>query len=175
LDNLSPTEPHPQYFGLASRFNVLDLGTRVDWDVSDPLHLIFDFDYAINLAYDYKRLVALSQQSELFVGNTNANGQPLSGNQAFNVQVTFGNPDIKKFLDWNFSVGYRYLEPDAVVAAFNDSDFHLGGTNAQGYLLKGSLGVAKNTWVTLNWYSASEVMGQPYSVDVLQLDLNARF
>ena len=59
--------------------------------------------------------------------------------------------------------------------AFNDSAFHLGGTNAKGYYLLGQLGLAHNTWAVLNYMSTSEVAGRPFAVDTVQLDLNARF
>jgi hypothetical protein len=59
--------------------------------------------------------------------------------------------------------------------AFTDSDFHLGGTNARGFIVGGSLGLARNTWLGLRWLSANEVTGAPYSVDVVQLDLSTEF
>jgi hypothetical protein len=59
--------------------------------------------------------------------------------------------------------------------AFTDSDFHLGGTNAKGYIVTASLGIFDNTWVQARWFSADEVFGPPLSIDVLQLDLNAGF
>ena len=34
--------------------------------------------------------------------------------------------------EWNFGVFYKYLEADAVLDAFTDSDFHGGGTDAEG-------------------------------------------
>ncbi|MBO7942033.1 putative porin, partial [Streptomyces sp. S9] len=77
--------------------------------------------------------------------------------------------------DWNASIGFKRLESDAVPVAFTDSDFHLGGTNARGFIVGGSLGLARNTWLGLRWLSANEVTGQPYSVDVVQLDLNTQF
>ena len=76
---------------------------------------------------------------------------------------------------WNVSAFYKYLESDAVVDAFTDSDFHLGGTNAKGYIFGGSYGVAHNVDLTAHWLSASEVSGPPYTVDVILLDLNGRF
>ena len=64
---------------------------------------------------------------------------------------------------------------DAVLDAFTDSDFHLGGTDTKGYILGGSFGIDKNTWFTMRWLSADPIDGPPLSIDVLQADLNARF
>ena len=56
-----------------------------------------------------------------------------------------------------------------------DSDLHEGGTNAKGYVVGASLGIAHNVDLTAKWLSASEVTSLPYTVDVVQVDLNARF
>ena len=59
--------------------------------------------------------------------------------------------------------------------AFTDSDFHLGGTNAKGFMIGGSYALYKNTWLSARWMSSDEISGLPLSVDVFQLDLNAKF
>ena len=61
------------------------------------------------------------------------------------------------------------------VDAFADSDFGLGGTNLKGYFVGGNVGLGDNVWATLRWMSANGIAGVPYAVDVLQVDLNARF
>jgi hypothetical protein len=61
------------------------------------------------------------------------------------------------------------------VDAFTYSDFHLGGTNAKGYFFGGGLGIARDIDLSARWYSAREVTGPAYSVDVIQVDLNGRF
>jgi hypothetical protein len=70
---------------------------------------------------------------------------------------------------------YRSLEGDAVMDAFNDPDFHVGGTNAKGYTIGAKYGLGPGVWVRLRWMSADEIDGPPLSIDVLQLDLNAKF
>lgn len=54
-------------------------------------------------------------------------------------------------------------------------DFHLGGTNAKGYIAGAALGIAHNVNISARWLSSSEVSGPPYAVDVVLVDLNARF
>src|SRR3546814_7581619 len=50
----------------------------------------------------------------------------------------------------------------ALPICFTDSDFHLGGANAKGFILGGALGLGKNTAVGLRWLSADAVSGAPY-------------
>jgi hypothetical protein len=90
-------------------------------------------------------------------------------------RVLFGDPEIHSRWDWNISAGYKYIQPDAVLDAFDDHDFHMGGTNAKGYVLKASLGIFDNTWLQARWFSANEVYGPPLAIDVAQLDLNTAF
>ena len=71
--------------------------------------------------------------------------------------------------------GYKYIQPDAMPDGYNDSTFHLGGTNARGYFLGGGYAFDKNVYGLLRWTSTKEVYGAPYSVDVLQAEVNARF
>ena len=77
--------------------------------------------------------------------------------------------------DWNVTAGYRYIQPDAVIDAFNDHDFHQGGTNAKGYYILVNYFFANNAWLSGRWFSANEVYGPPLAIDVMQLDLNAAF
>ena len=77
--------------------------------------------------------------------------------------------------EWQAYFGYRHLERDAVLDAFTDSDFHLGGTDAKGYFIGGNYGLNKNASVGLRYLSADQIDGPPLAIDVLQVDLNAKF
>lgn len=95
--------------------------------------------------------------------------------KGYQAEVGFGNPTVLSPGAWRVLVGYRYLQRDAVLDAYTDSDFHFGGTNAQGYYLVGDLGVANRVWMRLRYLSANEIDGPTYDVDTVQLDLNTRF
>jgi hypothetical protein len=97
------------------------------------------------------------------------------GNEGWLARLTVGHRDLKQLWDWNAHVGYKYLESDAVIDAFADSDFGLGGTNLKGYFVGGNLALGPNVWASARWMSANQVAGVPYAVDIFQLDLNARF
>jgi hypothetical protein len=98
-----------------------------------------------------------------------------SGPNAAMGRVTFGDPVIKSRWDWNVIAGYKYIQPDALLDSLNDSDFYLGGTNAKGYFVKGSLGIYDNTWLQARWFSANQVYGPPLAIDVFEFDLNVTF
>ncbi len=76
---------------------------------------------------------------------------------------------------WRVGFGYRYLEADSTLDAFADSDFHLGGTNAKGYVINGEVSLTERVFARLRYLSANEIDGNRVGIDVLQLDLNAQF
>ncbi|TXI37458.1 MAG: hypothetical protein E6Q51_03250, partial [Methylophilus methylotrophus] len=62
-----------------------------------------------------------------------------------------------------------------VLDGFTDSNFRLGGTDAKGWYVYGNYAIDKNAWISGRYMSADTVSGRPFSVDVLLIDLNARF
>ena len=90
--------------------------------------------------------------------------------------ISFGDPTVLTFGAWRAVVGYRYLQRDAVIDGYTDSDFHyFGGTNARGYYLIGDVGLANRVWMRLRYLSANEIDGPIFGVDTLQIDMNTRF
>jgi hypothetical protein len=179
IRNLVPTSTNPpvfQYYGLASSFRELNVTARYDVAAFDPLHVIFDADFVTNLAFNASKIAARNPVNNR--GPSPGGGAPGpfdGGNLGFHGRLIFGYPVLVNRGDWNFTAGYRYIESDAVVDAFNDSDFRLGGTNAKGYVVGGGLGIAHNVNLLARWLSASEVSGAPYSFDIVMVDLNAQF
>lgn len=175
-DPNNPNGPQYQYFGLASPFRELDVNTSLDWGLHGPIHLMLDAEYVYNLAFDRRSVLAKGPTNNFGPGpDASTNGPYEGGQRGFLVQMLGGYPNVAERWQWNVSGGYRRLESDAAVDAFTDSDFHFGGTNAKGYHLQGSLGFARNAWISARYFSATEVSGPPLSIDTLQLDLNGRF
>jgi hypothetical protein len=175
---LNPSDPTYQYFGLASPFRVLNLTGRVDRRLDDGMHLVIDADLALNLEYDehaIEALVPVNNFGSCPVSDPTCTPPFEGGDFAWLVQGLVGHPRIAEAGQWNAIAGYRRLESDALPDGFTDSDFHLGGTNAKGYYLAGNYGIARNAWIGARWLSATEVSGAPLAIDVLQIDLNARF
>jgi hypothetical protein len=173
----SANSPDPEYYGLASRFNVLDVHPRFDILTWHPIDVALEAEYIKNLAYNRSEILnhgpttgPVGPQNNL--GN---NGYYQGGDTGWMVKVALGQLEIQKRWDWSAFVSYRYLESDATLDAIDDSDFHLGGTNARGYLLGTSVGIARNTWLQLRYLSSQTVSGEPYGVSSIYLDLNSRF
>lgn len=172
-NNLSPTSASV-LFAQAVDYQLANF--FIEYDVANfaPIHVILAGDYVKNLGYD-KAGVASRTGFEI--------DEKTEGYQA---RVTVGWPQIAKNGDWQVSFIYRYLERDAVLDAFTDSDFHGGGTDAKGYILKFDYGLLNNVWLTARWLSSNEIDGNSYpqttgfgtgklGIDTLQVDLNAKF
>jgi len=181
--NLAPgLTAEPQLFGLAYNYRLFD--TKLQWDtvIADRFKLRLDGEYVRNLAYNSNNaFAAASTPVNNFNNATTSSSTAVtqadykSGGTGYMFKVTLGDPETLERGQWNFSVTYKYLEPDAMLDAFTDPDFNLGGTNAKGYIIGAQYAVAKDAWVQARYLSAHEVFGPPLSIDVLQLELNARF
>jgi hypothetical protein len=173
--------PQYQYFGLASAFRDVVVSGRLDLGHFDPVHIILDGEYVRNVAWNRDDIAAKVLANPLPAGPiAGCSSSPCpqiyaGGNQGLLGRLSVGHPDLKALWDWNAFVGYKYLESDAVIDAFTDSEFGLGGTNLKGYFVGGNLALGPNVWITARWMSANQVAGAPYASDIVQLDLNARF
>ena len=168
------------YWGLASGFRELDLTGSLDVARFDPVHVILTGDYVKNLAYDRGKI---SEKIASLTGSQVADGK----DYGYQAKLTVGHKDMTRWGDWNVSLAYRWLGSDAVLDAFTNSDFGMGGTNNKGYVLGGSYGIDKNTWVSARWMAsqlidsmAPRVQGLTtdptrLKVDLFQVDLNAKF
>lgn len=157
--------PDDPRYALASEFRIGNLTLVADFAEFFPVHIIGSFDWAHNFGFDRDEVLAR--------GPANTALDP--GANGYQAKLTIGYPKVSERHEWQAFVGYRYLESDAVLDAFTDSDFHLGGTNHKGFMIGGSYGLYKNTWVSARWMSSDEISGLPLSIDVFQLDLNAKF
>ena len=163
ISSVADIDPTINLYALAAHFRLVDLSANFE-------HSFGRYSVAVtgegvrNIGYNLTQVEALSQQT-----------MPSNENTGYVGETSFGIPIVDRFGAWRVAVGYRYVKRDAVLDAWTDADFHEGGTNAQGYYVWGSFGVAKNTWLRLRYLSANEVDGPRYGDDILQLDLNARF
>jgi hypothetical protein len=147
----------------ASAFRELNVTGSLDLGFWDPTHIIITADYVNNLGFnknDVDERTGVDVREET-VG--------------YQFGVAVGYPTVRKFAEWKAFLYYKHLESDAVMDAFTDSDFHLGGTNAKGWILGGEFGLAKNVWLCAKWFSTNEISGPPFAIDTFFLDLNAKF
>jgi len=158
-------------YGLASGFKIFNVNALLDYAGFAPAHILFSADYAKNLGFDAARINR--DFPNALVGDA-----AKDKTSAFQIRMDVGAEQISRFKDWSTFIAYRYIERDAVLDAFSDSVFHLGGSNAKGWVIGASYGLAKNTFLQFRWLSSDvidAVKGQPMSVDSAVLDLNARF
>jgi hypothetical protein len=166
----STVTPNPQFFGLASRFNVLDVHGELSVLNFHPLDIVFTGDFVKNLGFNASAIAARGPSN-----NFGANSVWSGGGNGYLVQVTFGHQQLEKSWDWNLALGYRYIESDAVLDGLTDSDFYPGGTNVKMYTFAANLALDRNVWVDTRFYSGTQVSGPDYISNTLLVDLNAKF
>jgi hypothetical protein len=150
--------------GLASRFREANASLSLDLTAFANKHVVFNADWVRNYGFDRQEIL----------DRTGLNLDPKTvGTQE---RLTFGDVAYNKRNAWQVYVGYRHVERDAVVDAFTDADFHLGGTDATGYFLGGRYAFMPNSTIGVRWFSAKQIDNPlPLAIDVLQLDLIASF
>jgi hypothetical protein len=179
FDIRDPLDPTQDLFALAADFQIANANVTYDWRPTPDYRLSIVGDYVRNVGYDAEEVAA----------RTLRDGE--EGDTGYLVEAGFGTAQLNRFGAWRASLGYRHLERDAVLDAFADSDFHLGGTGAKGLVVTGEFALSPRTLLRLRYLSADsityrrEIEGDdalgpanlltPYGVDVWQLDLNATF
>jgi len=168
FDIRNDLDPNTGLFALVSDYDVFDITLLFDSgpllsDGSGGIHLTLTGDYVKNVGFDgddvFDRTGLLIEEK--------ADG--------YLFELAVGTPEMNRFGSWRIASQFRHLERDAVLDAFTDSDFHLGGTDAEGWTLEMEYGLARNTWARLRYLSANEIDGPPLGIDVVQLDLNTKF
>ncbi|MSQ67907.1 MAG: hypothetical protein EXR83_06895 [Gammaproteobacteria bacterium] len=161
-------------YALAADYRLLDFTAVMDFVNLAPHHVTFQADLVKNIGFDTTEILqriggksTLDPITYLYPVKDRTLGL-LGG-------VLVGWPDIARRGAWQLNFDYRYLQRDAVLDAFTDSDFHLGGTDTQGYRISGLYGLTRNVWLRARWISATQIDGPPLFIDVFQLDLNAKF
>ena len=181
----APTDPSgttAPIWGLASRFREVNLTASLDLAHWDPVHAVLIGDYVRNIGFKKDEILNRT--------GLRATDMPDGKSDGYLLKLQIGRPEIKARHEWNGFVAYRRLGSDAVLDAYTDSDFGLGGTNLKGYQIGFKYGLDRNVDLGLRWLSADAIdsmipsspslggLSSPktkFSVDVLQLDLSARF
>jgi len=165
-----------QYFGLASNFRELALTGEVDFSNFDPLaHIWVNGEYVKNLGFDKSSIAAKAVNNRGPQTATSTTGDFVGGNTGYFIYGNVGQKELNQRWDWHVTLGYKYVESDAVVDGLDDSDFGLGGTNLKGYIAGADLAISPQVFVRLRYLSADAIAGPTYRADVLQLDMNAKF
>jgi len=164
LINIDPTGLQSNAkMAYAAGFRELNINGSLNLGFWDPLRVVLMGDYVNNIGYDKASVNALTGHDVK------------KETEGYQFGLTVGYPSTRERGQWKLLANYKYLESDAVMDAFADSDFHLGGTNAKGWTAGGDLGIGKNTWLSTRWITTNEISGPPLAVDVFQFNLHARF
>ena len=140
----------------------------------DPATLTYIYDYHeveafAELSFDlFRRPFSIFAD---FVKNTEAD----KDDSGFAYGLKSGNARTPG--SWDVSVIYQDLEADAVLGLLTDSDFGGGGTNARGFILKGTYAFHKK-WNAKFTYFINETdinSNNQDDFDRLQLDLNFKY
>ncbi|MEI9991676.1 MAG: putative porin [Rhizomicrobium sp.] len=164
-----------QYYGLATGYHELAVTGRLDIAHFDPFHILIDAEGVKNLAFQKSGIAAVAVNNRGSIPAGGTIGPFAGGDTGYFVRSTFGAPTLAHAWDWNVNIGYKHLESDAVIDGLTDSDFGLGGTNLQGYIVGGSLALSSNVYTSVRWLSADSIAGPPYAVDIVQFDIGTRF
>jgi Putative porin len=163
FDIRNDADPATNLFALAAEYQLVDLVLGLDVPVFSDYQLSLMADYVTNIGYDKDDVLV---RTGLDVP---------ARTDGYSIEIGFGSPKLDRLNAWRAAIRYRHLQRDAVLDAFTDSDFHLGGTDSQGYVLRGDYGLGRKVYLTLRYLSASEIDGPPLGIDVWQLDLNGQF
>ncbi|MCG8342655.1 MAG: putative porin [Chlorobiales bacterium] len=89
--------------------------------------------------------------------------------------VGFKLGKAKKVGQWEFDANYCYLEKDAVLGAFTDSDRWGGGTNGQGFEVGGKYHLVQNMTLGLKYLDHEIGIDSEEKLHVLQADMVVKF
>ena len=159
----NPTTNPVNLFGLAPDFRIVDLIATTEFRFSTGYMVGVTAEGLDNIGFDAGQVFARTGTSVP------------ARTHGYRTDVTFGSSRFGAFGTWQGAVGYRYVQRDAVVDAFNDQDFHLGGTDAKGYTLRFDYSINPRVFLRLKYMAADAIDGPPLNIDVWQVDLNTRF
>ncbi|RAP38991.1 hypothetical protein DID80_01270 [Candidatus Marinamargulisbacteria bacterium SCGC AAA071-K20] len=89
--------------------------------------------------------------------------------------LAFGDTKVKKPGTWQSKLSYRYLQTDAWLDIFPDSDAYGGATNSKGLEFTFKYGLSKATSLGLDIYSMDVNNGATNKQDLIQIDINRKF
>jgi len=164
FDIANPSIPgSTNLFALAADYRILDLIVVNDLRVGPRYSFGLTLEALRNVGF---KTAAVTQRYGSYVAQRTG---------GYRTDLSFGTSTPPAFGDWRATVGYRYLQRDAVLDAFNDEDFHLGGTDTRGYTVVFDFNFTPHVWMRMKYMSANEIDGLPLGIDVWQIDMNTAF
>jgi hypothetical protein len=152
----NPADPTAtdQLWALASDYDLLNIVIAYRLARFAPVNVDLTADFVKNIGYDIDEIQArtdnqfvtprLCLQAPCVQTSPVDTSAKVTGMQ---LMIEIGWPGLKQRNNWVLAMAYRYLERDAVLDAFTDSDFRNGGTDAKGWWVNGKYAVDDNTWL----------------------------
>jgi hypothetical protein len=182
-----PTNNGAPVWGLASQFQPVVLTAALRLNQIENLQVGITGDYVKNTAFDLADIQSRGKAPALADLSSKTTGGQLR------FQIGSKQTDITGAWDAYFSL--RYFERDSWVDAFTDTTWNGGGTNYRGYSIGGAYTVGRRTTLGLRYTSTSNLddgqrflsnpadptsstgnlSSAPLKVDILQVELNAKF
>jgi hypothetical protein len=100
---------------------------------------------------------------------------PDDDNTGWLLGARIGRDKVKNRGEWQARYSYRRLERDAWPEFLPDSDFFFGATNVKGSELDLAYGIAKNVFLSMDYYFDAKFIGTDVEQDLIQLDLNLKW
>ena len=182
LINLNdPTSTAAPTWGLASKFRPINLTAALTLKQFDPLRVALSLDWVKNSAFDAADIERRAGDSRV--------REVLAKTTGLQARLQVGDAALAERGQWQAFGALRKFERDAWIDGFTDTTWHGGGTNYLGFTVGGHVAFDRNTSIGLRWTSTRNLddrvvtttfpqgtlSGAPLKLDVLQLDLNARF
>lgn len=151
-------------FALAAEYRLVNVNVAYEHKLSENYRVTAALDYVRNIGFDEAEVAART-------------GLPVEERtEGYQAELSFGHRSLSSRAGaWRAFVSYRYLQRDAVLDAFADSNLRLGGTDVEGFIIGGDYALTPRVSARLRYLSGNEIDGAPFGVDVVQLDLNTSF
>lgn len=171
------TDVDAELWALAADYHELNFTVTYDETAFSPVHIWLTADVVKNIGYDVDDIERRTRSAEVErAGGWSDKIGPLKARTlGYQLTIRVGWPLVTEPRNWQALLSYRDLQRDAVMDAFTDSDFHLGGTDAKGWLFGFDYGIHENTWIGLKYITSDSIDGLLLGIDTVQLDLNAKF
>ena len=174
IDIRNDADTSTQLLALAADYHIANATLNFDYRVSPGYRVALSADYAKNIGFKDEDVLALNAKCLTVFCYRIAHTDKARTN-GYETELNFGSVQMDHGGAWRTYFGYRYVEADAVLDAFTDSDFHLGGTDAKGFFVGGDFAFSSHVFARLKYFSANEIDGPPLGIDLWQLDINASF
>ena len=112
----------------------------------------------------------LTKKISFFVDYVTNIAEDVEDNQSWLVGFTFGS--LNEPGTFNVRYSYRYIEKDAIIGAFTDSDFLGGGSDGKGHKIDFNYQIASKTKATVTFFINQSGIVNSKDYNRVHLDFN---